>query len=688
MMVSAATPRYERLGVLRYTSGSRALGMVQRRARDVAVRKMLLLLAVLSFIGAIALLVLLQNGHLPINRQAAAKTEVSRELVLPAPNESELSLNDTLTSTASTPPANVSSVTTPGIATMLMAAPASNTTVTTTATSTTSPSCHTATFGTQCYKRVMWVMRYGIVQHPEWYPNVTVLSSFEETQWILYDKAESNCTWPPCQVPLDPSVAREKKLSSMISDRPQNDTMFLEQVSTSKSGREGVEPSVCNPAMDISQHLSPAAAELLGTNSSLNRTWQLAQSDMDICFESLLAEEFVSERDRKYARNWCWVGFKEFGCHRHFYDHITWATMHELALSKSVTSNLSFHPLRRPEVCDQTVLGGRVLWTWYDWGVARQWFERQVKVYVLSLHTSRQRRAMMSKRLGELQIPFEFVDGVDMRLPGALAAAQAEGLIPEGFNFTQAQEEAYRARQNMGTAGSIAGTVGCASGHFRAQHRGFLENPKWLTLIFEDDISPEDDFIPRLWHLVTQELPCDWQAVSLNSRCPFGLCISPHLSRVQPDVNEPQWRCRHGVNYGFQGMLYRTNEIENLQRDWKPVVFNELHPHCLDVDVALASISDQVQFYAVPASQNPGFLHEVSEGSSRVDINFDKMDTTSTSTLLVSDADTPGPFTSSVFYCGLERDGDSCLMDDRSKGWCSHSPTNCEKCHGSWCFHA
>jgi hypothetical protein len=186
---------------------------------------------------------------------------------------------------------------------------------------------------------------------------------------------------------------------------------------------------------------------------------------------------------------------------------------------------------------------------------------------------------------------------------------------------------------------------------------------------------------------VTEELPCDWQAVSLNSRCPFGRCISPHLSRVQPDANEPQWRCRHGVNYGFQGMLYRTNEIENLQRVWKPVVFNESQPHCLDVDVALASISDQVQFYAVPASQNPGFLREVSEGSSRVDINFDKMDTTSTSTLLPSAADKPVLSTSSEFYCGLERGPDGCSRDDRSKGWCSHSPRNCEKCHGSWCIH-
>jgi hypothetical protein len=635
------------------------------------------MLAVVGSICALALLVLLRSeyGHLPFHWKVAETAEFLRKLVLPAPNKSETIVSYNGTSAFVTP-THVPSVTTPRLTTTQ--APMLNATITTTVTATTTPSCHTATFGTQCYKRVMWVMRYGIVDHPDWYPNVTVLSSFEETQWVLFDKAESNCTWPPCQVPLDPSVARQKELSSMIFEHSENDS-FLEQVPASKLGRDDVTPSVCNPAKDISKKL------LLDPNNSFH-TWRLSQSDMDTCFESLMAESFVSEQDRKYARNWCWVGLKEFGCHRHFYDHITWAQMHALALSKGVTSNLSFNPLVRPEVCDQTVLGGRVLWTWYDWGNARQWFQRQVSVYVLSLNTSLQRRATIKQRLGELQIPFEFVDGVDMRLPGAFSAAQAEGLIPESFNFTLAQEEAYRARQNMGTAGSIAGTVGCASGHFRAQHRGFLENSKWITLILEDDVSPEDDFIPRLWHLVTQEVPCDWQAVSLNSRCPFGFCTSPHLTRVQPDVNEPQWRCRHGVNYGFQGMLYRTNEIENLQRVWKPIVFDELQPHCLDVDVALASISNQVQFYAVPASQNPGFLHEVSEGSSRVNINFDKMDTTSTSTLPVSDTEAAVLSTSSVFFCGRMHDSDGvCSVDHRSKGWCSHSPMNCEKCLGSWC---
>merc|ERR1712190_196043 len=100
----------------------------------------------------------------------------------------------------------------------------------------------------------------------------------------------------------------------------------------------------------------------------------------------------------------------------------------------------------------------------------------------------------------------------------------------------------------------------------------------------------------------------------------------------------------------------------------------ETRPHCLDIDVALASISDSVGFYAVPAAQNPGFLHEVSEGSSRVDINFQKMKTTLTST--TTRTTEPG-----THYCGNEQ----CSADRRAEGWCSHSPDNCNKCKGNWC---
>merc|ERR1711953_1173651 len=97
-------------------------------------------------------------------------------------------------------------------------------------------------------------------------------------------------------------------------------------------------------------------------------------------------------------------------------------------------------------------------------------------------------------------------------------------------------------------------------------------NGSEFSLVFEDDIWPEEDFIPRLWKLVQEELPCDWHVVSLLSRCAYGTCVSPHLSRVSPDINEPAYRCHAGVNWGMHGILYRTSALKQLQATWKSVV--------------------------------------------------------------------------------------------------------------------
>jgi len=255
--------------------------------------------------------------------------------------------------------------------------------------------------------------------------------------------------------------------------------------------------------------------------------------------------------------------------------------------------------------------------------MAYEWFEENVRVYILSLPMSTERRKRASARFHKLQTPFTFIDGVDLRKKGSLREAIEEGLIPKTFNISHAQAEALRPENNMGGEGSIVGTVGCAAAHFRAHdHAVRLSSGRPVAVVFEDDVDPVNDFVPRLWHVVTQELPCDWQAVSLASRCPYGECISPRLTRVRPDINEPEWRCRHGVNYGFQAVLYRISEIKNIERHWKATVFNATRPHCLDVDIALASISDKVRFYAVPEVQVPGFIKLVSDGgSSRLSIN-------------------------------------------------------------------
>lgn len=457
------------------------------------------------------------------------------------------------------------------------------------------PPCETYQFGTDCYFRVMWVMRTGLWTKPEWYQGLDMWSSFEDIQHHLMQKHEV-CAKEPC-------------------------------------------PAVRNPFPRTPSMSTNAACNSLipGQALGLPDIWPLAEGTQEKCFDEMHAvrqqgeqkkESWLVEEDKKLmkGRNWCWVGFKEFGCHRTWSDHLTWKEMQDLAVKSEVTVPMDFRPVQIPELCDKRENGAPMDWTPEELARSKDWFDKFVSVYVLSLPSSARRPKVQQCLQGD-GIDFTFVDGIDLRQPGALFNAQNEGFVPLDFNFERAQAKAYTEGQNMGSAGSIMGTVGCAAAHFKAQRSELGKPPEMrrpITLIFEDDVCPEKDFIQRLWSLVVEELPCDWDAVSLYSRCPFGRCVSERLTRVQPDTNEPMWRCRHGVNWGFQGMLYRTENIERIQKIWQPIVFDEEKPNCLYLDNALAAISDRVNFYAVPAAQSPGFLRELDwSGSERINMNHE-----------------------------------------------------------------
>jgi len=299
-------------------------------------------------------------------------------------------------------------------------------------------------------------------------------------------------------------------------------------------------------------------------------------------------------------RNWCWVVVKD-KCHASRKKHMSWTAIQERAAFQA------FHPLEFPEVCDQPQFGVSRRWTTEEWEQSYRWAKENLKVYVLNLPQDVKRWEKISSRLEVLTIKATRVLGVDMRIPGTLLKAKKAGWIPMDFHSQKSH-------------GLHPGTLGCALAHFKAQAQIIKENFP-LAVVFEDDSWPADDFIPRLWHIVTTELPCDWEATALVSRCPYGRCISEHLMRVQPDGNEPAWRCHQGVNSGMHGVLYRTETLPELQIKWQAAVFNEQSPHCLNVDLALASISDRVGFYAVPAVQKPGLLVEHDMGSSRWNIN-------------------------------------------------------------------
>jgi len=330
-----------------------------------------------------------------------------------------------------------------------------------------------------------------------------------------------------------------------------------------------------------------------------------------------------------FERNWCWIGVKN-KCHANLKAHHSWTELQGLASKEGIAPPIrdeTFHPLAAPEVCDRPWFGRARPFTLAENQTARRWLKEHVATYVLNLPSDRERWAMISRRLQALEIWATRVSGVDMRIPGALTVAKRMGWVPQIFNFTRAQANAYSPVHQMG---SILGTLGCASAHFKVQQR-ILADGSPLGLVLEDDSWPEEDFITRLWSLVNEELPCDWEVVALMSRCPYGRCVSPHLARVQPDGNEPAWRCRQGVNWGMHAILYRTQTLRKVQELWKRTVFDEARPHCMDVDVALASISDKVGFYAVPAVQDPGFLKETNHPSARWSINQAAI-TTSTQT--------------------------------------------------------
>jgi len=70
---------------------------------------------------------------------------------------------------------------------------------------TAAPVCHTAMEGEACYGAVTWAMDTGIFSNPEWYPNLTSSSSFEDVQARLHSIGHGNCPMPCPSVPAAPS---------------------------------------------------------------------------------------------------------------------------------------------------------------------------------------------------------------------------------------------------------------------------------------------------------------------------------------------------------------------------------------------------------------------------------------------------------------------------------------------------
>jgi len=321
-------------------------------------------------------------------------------------------------------------------------------------------------------------------------------------------------------------------------------------------------------------------------------------------------------------RNWCWAWMKYDGCYDldRVHGHWSWFRAQMYAAQKGHAPDpreFPFQPLLNSGTCELPALGATTHPSSAELLNATEWVKKNFAMFVLNLPKDVERWNRISKLLTEMNFDFERVPGIDLTVPGAFRSARERGLVPMDFDY----DEASRVAQTH--MGGILGTVGTAAAHFGAmQHASHNRGDKPHVMILEDDVELAPDFAVKVRKLMTEELPCDWVAVALKSRCPYGECISPHLTRVRPDGNEPEWRCFHGSNYGFYTMIYRGSTLDQMRTLLRQRVWQEKHPRCLDIDVGLAALSEEVPFYAVPAVQQPGFLREGHEGSARWSNNF------------------------------------------------------------------
>jgi len=56
--------------------------------------------------------------------------------------------------------------------------------------------CQSATPGERCYDGVMWAMEHGIINHPEWYPELSQHSRFDDFQHHLHQGGYEGCPLP------------------------------------------------------------------------------------------------------------------------------------------------------------------------------------------------------------------------------------------------------------------------------------------------------------------------------------------------------------------------------------------------------------------------------------------------------------------------------------------------------------
>ena len=100
--------------------------------------------------------------------------------------------------------------------------------------------CRTSVAGDACYEKVLWAMRTGIADNPEWYSPLTNSSSFEDFQRHLHGTSRLSDVCPePCaaQAPEVPQSARPPAQEDQAAaPRPVSEAPAPEDCRTSAEG--------------------------------------------------------------------------------------------------------------------------------------------------------------------------------------------------------------------------------------------------------------------------------------------------------------------------------------------------------------------------------------------------------------------------------------------------------------------
>jgi hypothetical protein len=253
------------------------------------------------------------------------------------------------------------------------------------------------------------------------------------------------------------------------------------------------------------------------------------------------------------------------------------------------------------ELCEDRHLGETPAGDSQD---AIAWFRNMIALYVLHRQGHLVQLSWIEDKLVQMQLDYKVVDRTDLT-GGAYVELMNRGLVPKNYSIHKAQEVAHTKYQDMGT---ITDLVFNTVTHMDMLKRIDTEREKPISMVITEGTLLTSNFAMRVKQLITEGTPCDWQVINLKAKVPVGKCVSEHLYRVVPDGNEPEDRCREGSNLGMSAMLYLTDAVQGLRSRLESVVWDDKRPQCLQMDAALASISDKVSYYAVPWLQTPGLV--------------------------------------------------------------------------------